>query len=175
MPRRDQGRRNTDLIVSTAAGMRSFGQLRIAESPMVLPIGTPVNGFGYAAGIAPEVIGLTTTECDTRRGPIDATIIARDAEVSDAALSFHYSFSQPTIDAIVARLRDLGIIVRPAVWPPLVWTPPIGPAGIALPPDAAAGALVPSAGAPPPAHRADMRLRIAWWVFGVSLGVRRRR
>lgn len=76
-----------------------------------------------AVKLPAEIIGLTLVPVNVTRGAVERVlIVARDCEVVDTRIQY---YDHPVVDpeAWNRRLGELGIIVRPGVFPPVRWLP----------------------------------------------------
>tara|TARA_R110002072_G_scaffold298960_1_gene473706 strand:+ start:20895 stop:21266 length:372 start_codon:yes stop_codon:yes gene_type:complete len=115
-----EGRHSLEFLYSEAAGSRSRDNVTVVTGQN-LTAGTVVGivtasskyaAYDNAAGDGTEVAaGILAYDTDATAADVAAVIIGRDAEVNADELNWGAQ-AQPAIDAGVADLAALGIIVR---------------------------------------------------------------
>jgi hypothetical protein len=105
----------TAAFLLSAVFYRSFDVITLpgGEGAQVLQPGDFVTADGSKASAAGDIIGISMRAYDPTDGPVDAVLVTRDAEVTDAYLLYG------ELDAaeVNAALKEHGIIVRAAVLP----------------------------------------------------------
>lgn len=109
----DSPPRTLDFLLNEANGYRSRDVIQVPQAPPpgMWP-GSFVDATGGPAATAGAITGILAYATNPADGPYNQTVIARDAEVTDAYL--HYGALDPV--AVNARLATLGIIVRAGVF-----------------------------------------------------------
>jgi hypothetical protein len=121
--------RSLDFVLSEAMSYRSRDVIQIPQGAAGLWAGSFVDATGAPAATEAAIAGILCYSVNPTDGPVNATIIARDAEVTDAYLQ--YGALVPA--TVNTHLATLGIIVRSAVLrnvpPPgfAIDVPPSGP------------------------------------------------
>lgn len=121
MPVFNEGRHAAEFLVSEANGTRSRATVIIANS-VALEAGT-VLGKVTASGKyklhdaaatdgSQNAAAVLYADADASSGDVEAVVIARDAEVAEAALTFKSGISAANKTAAVASLAGNGIITR---------------------------------------------------------------
>jgi hypothetical protein len=103
--------RTMDFLLSDSVSHRSFEMIQIPQGAAGLWTGTLVDATGVAAATPAVIAGILCYSTNPTDGPVNATVLVRDAEVIDAYLQ--YGALDPV--ACNAQLKTLGIIVRAAV------------------------------------------------------------
>jgi Bacteriophage lambda head decoration protein D len=114
----DEEKRVADFLVSEANLYRSREVITIPEGETVLSPGALLTMAGVP-GAAGNVDAILMYPVDPRRGPVQATVIVRDAEVNDAYLIY----GDLEREAVNTGLAEHGIIVRPGVLSQSIVTP----------------------------------------------------
>jgi hypothetical protein len=105
-----EGPRNIDFLLSEANPSRSRGVITLPQGDEPRLPGSFVAADGSPATAA-NIVGILLYGYRPVDGPVDAAVLLRDAEVTDAYLM--YGALAPA--AVNARLETLGIIVRAGV------------------------------------------------------------
>jgi hypothetical protein len=100
-------------LLTEANGYRSRETVTLVQSPNPWLPGTFIKSDGTMATAAADIHGILAAGCNTVTGPRAATLIVRDAEVSDAYLMFNAL--DP--DAVATQLITKNIVLRQAVLP----------------------------------------------------------
>jgi hypothetical protein len=110
-----QGPRTGDFLLSAAVSYRALDVIQIPQGAVGMWPGTFITAAGAPIAAAGEatIAGILVYAVNPVDGPVNATVITRDAEVIDAYLM--YGTLDPV--AVNAQLATLGIIVRAAVLP----------------------------------------------------------
>ena len=120
--------RTMDFLFSDSVSHRSFEVIQIPQGAAGLWTGTLVDATGVAAATPAVIAGILCYSTNPTDGPVNATVLVRDAEVIDAYLQ--YGALDPV--ACNAQLKTLGIIVRAAVLPNVqgaTFAPDVPPSG----------------------------------------------
>ena len=109
----DSPPRTLDFLLNEANGERSRDVMQVPQAPPPgLWPGSFVDITGAPAATAGAIVGILCYATNPADGPVNVTVIARDAEVTDAYL--HYGALDPV--AVNTQLATKGIIVRAGVF-----------------------------------------------------------
>jgi Bacteriophage lambda head decoration protein D len=80
--------RTMDFLLSDSVSHRSFEVIQIPQGAAGLWTGTLVDAIGVAAATPTVIAGILCYSTNPTDGPVNATVLVRDAEVIDAYLQY---------------------------------------------------------------------------------------
>jgi Bacteriophage lambda head decoration protein D len=125
----NSGPATKDFIISDSGNL-SYDVIQLPQGAAGLWPGTFITAAGVPVAAAGEatIAGITCYAYNVTDGPVNATVLTRDAEVVDAYLQY----GALDVAAVNTRLAALGIIVRPGVLKnvqPASFAPDVPPSG----------------------------------------------
>jgi hypothetical protein len=120
--------RTADWLLSDSVSHRSFEVIQMPQGAAGVWTGSFVDNTGAPAATPAAIHGILLYSTNPTDGPVNATVLVRDAEVIDAYLQ--YGAMDPV--AVNTQLATLGIIVRAAVLPNVqgaTFAPDVPPSG----------------------------------------------